>query len=383
MFHIDCFRENLKKFRIAKGYSQHGLAVALRVSPQTVSKWECGRGFPDIENLCLLSGLLGVSLDALIGNAVSKKRIFLGIDGGGTKTEFVLFSEDGAVLGKTKRSACSPTIVGVEASAEVLCDGIREMLSLHSDICAIFAGCAGFYTDHNGDKVKAILKKRYPQIAISCRSDILNVIHSAPHGENCLAAICGTGGSIFLYEQDELTLFTGWGYMFDRYGSGYAIGRDAITAVLEAAVGLAPQTALTALIEEKIGMPIDSAVGEIYRGGVSFVASFVPCVFRAYEQGDGVAKKILEQNASQFASLLEKAACRTATATRTVILSGGLIQGSPVFYDMLRAYLDPEISMIVPAVPQCIGACLAAASLGGADSSEIREALIASYNRFE
>ena len=382
MFHIDCFRENVKKFRIAKGYSQHGLAAALRVSPQTVSKWECGRGVPDIENLCLLSGLLGVSLDALIGNAVSKKRIFLGIDGGGSKTEFVLFSEDGAVLARTKRSACSPTIIGVEASAEVLCDGIREMLSLHSDISAIFAGCAGFYTDRNGEKVKAILKKRYPQIAISCRSDILNVIYSAPHEESCIAAICGTGVSIFLYERDELSLFTGWGYMFDRFGSGYAIGRDALTAVLEANVGLSSQTMLTELVKEKMEMPIEEAVGEIYRRGVSYVASFAPCVFRAYEQGDGVAKRILEENAAQFAALIEKAAKRMPSAA-TVILSGGLVQGNAVFYDMLRERLDARIALVVPSVPQCIGACLAAASLGGADPDSVRKSLIESYNRFD
>ncbi len=382
MFHIDCFCENLKKFRIAKGYSQHGLASALSVSPQTVSKWECGRGVPDIENLCLLSGLLGVSLDALIGNAVSKKRIFLGIDGGGSKTEFVLFSEDGAVLGRTKRSAGSPTIIGVEAAAEVLCDGIREMLALNSGVCAIFAGCAGFYTDHNGEKVKAILKKRYPQIEISCRSDILNVIYSAPHEPSCIAAICGTGASIFCYEEDELSLFTGWGYMFDRYGSGYALGRDALTAALEANVGLSPKTVLTELIKERMGMPIDKAIGEIYRQGVSYVASFAPVVFRACEQGDGVAKRILEENAAQFARLLESAVQRTASA-RTVILSGGLIQGNAAFSDMIRAHLDAHVAMVVPDVPQSIGACLAAASLGGVDPAEIREALITGYNRFE
>ncbi len=381
MFYIDAFRENIKKFRMAKGYSQHSLAAALNVSPQTVSKWECGRGVPDIENLCLLASILGVSLDVLLGNAVSKKRFMIGIDGGGSKTEFLLFSEDGAILGRAMRGGCSPTIIGVEACADLLCDGIGELLAIHSGVCAVFAGCAGFYTDHNGDKVKKLLKKRYPQLLIECRSDIANVIRVASCEKNVLAAICGTGVSVFISEGERLSLFTGWGYMLDRYGSGYALGRDALTAALEASSGLAPKTLLSDRVEEKLGMPITEAVGEIYRQGVSGVASFASSVFRAYESGDAVAREILETNAAHFAHLIN-AAARRCPLVHTVIVSGGLIANHEVYAAMLKERLDPSLKMITDHHPQSIGSCLAAADLAGVAEPALREVLIGAYNDY-
>lgn len=380
MFCMDSFCDNLKKFRTAKGYSQHGLAAKLNVSPQTVSKWECGRGVPDIENLCLLAGVLGVSLDALIGSTSSQKRMMIGIDGGGSKTEFLLFFEDGTILGRAMRGGCSPTIIGIDACADLLSEGIGELLAMQSGVCAIFAGCAGFYTDHNGEKVKKLLKKRYPHIRIECRSDISNVIRVASCEKSVIAAICGTGVSVFISDEDRLSLFTGWGYMLDRYGSGYTIGRDALTAALEASVGLAPTTALLSCVEEKLGMPISEAVGEIYRRGVSGVAAFSSAVFRAYELGDAEAKAILERNASHLAYLITEAA-KKCPAARTVIISGGLIANNASYASMLCARLDPALSLITDHQPQSIGACLMAADLADVKNPDLREALIKGYQK--
>jgi len=59
--------ENIKKFRIASGYTQSDLAILLSVSPQAVSRWEKGQAFPDITFLPLLAKYLNVSIDELMG----------------------------------------------------------------------------------------------------------------------------------------------------------------------------------------------------------------------------------------------------------------------------------------------------------------------------
>ena len=58
--------ETLQRYRKRQGLSQAGLAEALEVSRQTVSKWETGTALPSAENLLALSKLYGVPVDALL-----------------------------------------------------------------------------------------------------------------------------------------------------------------------------------------------------------------------------------------------------------------------------------------------------------------------------
>ena len=50
--------EQLKLYREKSGLSQASVAEELKISRQSISKWENGRGYPDIDNLVLLSKLL-------------------------------------------------------------------------------------------------------------------------------------------------------------------------------------------------------------------------------------------------------------------------------------------------------------------------------------
>jgi len=58
--------EKIKEARVKSGYTQEQFAEKLGVSRQAVTKWETDRGMPDIENLKLMSQLLGVSVDYLL-----------------------------------------------------------------------------------------------------------------------------------------------------------------------------------------------------------------------------------------------------------------------------------------------------------------------------
>lgn len=57
------FSENMKKFRIAKNYTQERVAEILCVNAQTVSRWECGTTLPDVLLLPEIARLYGVTVD--------------------------------------------------------------------------------------------------------------------------------------------------------------------------------------------------------------------------------------------------------------------------------------------------------------------------------
>lgn len=60
------FNEKLQELRKQKGLTQEQLAEQLYVSRTAISKWESGRGFPNIESLKALAKFFKVSLDELL-----------------------------------------------------------------------------------------------------------------------------------------------------------------------------------------------------------------------------------------------------------------------------------------------------------------------------
>ena len=66
--------DNIKKFRVARGYTQSELAILLSVTPQAVSRWENGQALPDITLLPLLAKYLNVSIDVMVGVGEQKGK---------------------------------------------------------------------------------------------------------------------------------------------------------------------------------------------------------------------------------------------------------------------------------------------------------------------
>lgn len=56
---------NVKRLRQSKRITQEQLAEQLHISPQAISKWECGSALPDIQMLPMLADIFDVSLDEL------------------------------------------------------------------------------------------------------------------------------------------------------------------------------------------------------------------------------------------------------------------------------------------------------------------------------
>lgn len=66
--------ENLRRLRKNADMTQEQLAADLGVSPQSVSKWECGDGYPDIELLPSIANYFHVTIDELMGNDEISKQ---------------------------------------------------------------------------------------------------------------------------------------------------------------------------------------------------------------------------------------------------------------------------------------------------------------------
>lgn len=64
----------IKEYREENNLTQTDLAEKLFVTKQTISKWETGKGLPDISLYPTLASMLGVTVDELMGKEVDKKE---------------------------------------------------------------------------------------------------------------------------------------------------------------------------------------------------------------------------------------------------------------------------------------------------------------------
>lgn len=70
--------QRIKEDREKRQWTQDYLAETLNVSRQTISKWEVGSTYPDIDRLVQISNLFGITLDSLIkGDDSLKKSIVI------------------------------------------------------------------------------------------------------------------------------------------------------------------------------------------------------------------------------------------------------------------------------------------------------------------
>ena len=81
-----------------------------------------------------------MSLDTLLSG--KEQPLYVGVDGGGSKTEFVLFEQNGTVRNVIFMEGSNPNDNGIEKSLQVLGEGLERVLQrLQPE--AVFAGIAG------------------------------------------------------------------------------------------------------------------------------------------------------------------------------------------------------------------------------------------------
>lgn len=380
MFQPKHLADNIKRYRKLNSMTQAQLAGALFVTAQNVSKWENGKSVPDLDNLCKLAKVFSVSTDRLLGNTeqTEQGRLLVAIDGGGTKTEFVLYTEFGEVLERLVLGSSNPNTVGIANAQTVLQTGLDQLFAANANIAVIHAGIAGCWVRENRTKIRSFLKSTYPGTRCVVASDIFNVIYGAPVEDRCIAVICGTGSVVYAKTPEDAYRIGGWGYLFESGFSGYDLGRDAIHAVFAAQDGIGDQTLLRELVEKRLGGDVWENINRLYQLRQDGIAAYAATVFEAYRMGDSVAEQILEKNAEQLALLINTAADRYDCG-EDVVIAGGLTAEK----EILQMFLEPKVKkgfrLIFNQKPPICGAAAGGCRALGALCPEFKENFYKNY----
>ena len=321
-------------------------------------------------------------------------KYYIGIDGGGTKTEGVLTDRDGRILARVFGTASNPNDVTPDGSARVLISLTEKLLTesglSESDLpeISLFGGIAGGI--NHGATLEDALMARFPTVgALQVRSDVQILLSGElPVGDGA-CIICGTGSACFVRRGEEIIRIGGWGYLLDSGGSGYDMGRDTLEAVLRAHDGRGKATALTDMVTAKLGGEAHTRISEIYAGGKPFIASFAPLAFDAAEAGDEVATDILRHSARALAEYIEAAwNCLSEKGDPPtclpVVMGGGISERCTWWPMMVASLTDDSIPLrisVATARPVFGAVAEAAKAAGETHFDTLRAGFTASYGQ--
>lgn len=365
---------NIRTFRENKGLTQRALADSVLVSFQAISAWERGLSIPDLENAVRIADYFGVSVDALL--AESDQSLFVGIDGGGTKTEYILFDMNGTVLKSVRTEGSNPNDRGVDKCLEVLTSGLEQLLG-NKVPKAIFAGIGGASQPRYQEAIENHLTSRFHCI-VKADTDAANVLSMGIDPDNSVAVICGTGSCVFVRMGNQRGRLGGWGYLLDQAGSAYDVGKDGLRHTLAVEDGLCEESYLTQRIHDALGGTALSNISAIYGGGRAYIADLAMVVLEAAGKGDENALAILQANADRLALLIKTAVERYGMPAQ--IVTAGSFLKSDIFRTMVEDQAGVKLEL--PDLPPVYGACVEAMRAGEMQiPTEFRQNFMDSYRR--
>ena len=338
----DIIAENIRSRRKDLNMTQGQLAAALGYSTKAISKWESGKGAPPTVMLPQLAHILQTDIDRLMKES-DPQLFYLGIDGGGTKTEFALANADGHIVKTALLGTSNPSDIGINATLDILRLGISEVCGdIPKSNISVFAGLAGSITEGTFEIVSDFFN-RFGFASASHGSDAMNAISAELGDGDGIISILGTGSVTYAQKDKKTYGVGGYGFLLGDEGSGFALGRDAINAALSYEDGSGDETALYELVQMNCKHKrVYNALSSFYRGGKRSIASYAPIVFKAYSDGDPIAARILEKNLYSVAQTIRGASKHLdgMSSPIPVVLCGGIGKNHaehiiPILYRLL------------------------------------------------
>ncbi|AKG03789.1 hypothetical protein AAV35_002620 [Salimicrobium jeotgali] len=290
-------------------------------------------------------------------------KVFVGVDGGGTKTEAIAVDGTGKKIGEVNSGPTNPNATPYWKES---LRSISQQLALPEKTnVRIFAGISGAGTSETREELIEAFRELF-SAEIEVEPDPLNILYGGLYGSAGIVQICGTGSITYgVNEKGDYGRIGGWGYLLGDRGSGYEIGRRGLLASIESEEGLGFPTVITEYIYNKFrGKDCREILQKIYSSTApkELVSPLSKIVIRAAEEGDKVALNILYEEALMVCSYifrLEKELF--AFKKQPVILAGGVLSTSNPFQLMVKNELDRKgISTFLPEHTPVEGALIGA-----------------------
>lgn len=229
-------------------------------------------------------------------------QLYLGVDGGGTKTNVALMDEAREVIAEGSGGPSNPLRVGVETAVANIAKAIDAACDSggvsRGDIVAATLGLAGVRRNDIRERVREsfVTRLRVRKTLVTTDADI--ALYGTTLGQAGLVVIAGTGSiCIGVNDDGEKFIAGGWGPVAGDEGGGRGIAGEALHAVAKASDGRGGVTQLSDRAAEYFrASNVENLISAIYAPQMdnSRIAGFARLVVETAKDGDRIARDILE-----------------------------------------------------------------------------------------
>jgi N-acetylglucosamine kinase-like BadF-type ATPase len=308
-------------------------------------------------------------------------RLYLGVDGGGTKTALVLVDSEGIIRATHLAPGSYYLTIGLDALGRLLVDGVNAVLAKAAvridELDFAFFGIPAY----GEDTLLVGPLSELPQRCLAagqylCGNDMICGWAGSLLCRDGISIVAGTGSICYGERNGAIARCGGWGELFSDEGSAYWIACRGLNLFSRMSDGRAAKGPLYEIVRERLKISEDldlcAHVFTQLEGDRARIAQLSKWVTQAAAAGDGQAMSIVRQAAEELALMVDATRRQLAFSDAEpvpVSYSGGVFDNVGTlmlehFSAALQAF-RPGYRVSEPVLPPGIGAALYAAKRHG------------------
>jgi len=265
----------------------------------------------------------------------------LGVEGGGTKTSWVLVEHEADSFCVIEQGKLPPSNLRLVSADQLR--AIFQQMPREADRVGMFlAGCA---TEDDRNQLTKLCREVWANAKIVAGSDRDSGLAAALGRGDGIAVNAGTGATVTGRRGDRIEKAGGWGHILGDAGGGYSLALQALRFILREYDLHRGEAQFTATILRALSLNSrDELVRWAQIADKDDVAGLAPVVLECAMKGDESVMRIVEEGAGVLSEYTAAVATRLGLLAPKVILLGGLFQRDGVYVHAFKRKLKKTLS---------------------------------------
>lgn len=311
--------------------------------------------------------------------------MILAMDGGGTKTQFLLSDAQGRVVAEHRAEGSNYLQTGLKRLAKIISEGTAQLCQTAQAIQLAVLGIPAYGESRNDSREIELMVRRVLSVPHIIVNDVKLAWAGALACRPGIVVLSGTGSMAYAVDCEGRDWRAGgWGHYFGDEGSAFWLGQKCCALFGKMADGRSPKGPLYRIVRRELGLTDDFELIHLIaqqKDERKETAALARLLFRAATEGDSQAQELFQEAGAELAATViavaRQIAVQFALQTVPVSYAGGSFAAGELLLAPLRCELERAgLSIQEPVLDSALGAALYGAQTLGWELQPYLEALL-------